>query len=1160
MNSFFSSLTVSQARRIPQTQPLVWLVALALQAIMPNQASAQASTQAPAQETLLLRQPSVHGQRVVFAYGGDLWTASTLGSAGGEAKRLTSHVGLESTPMFSPDGSMIAFTGEYDGNTDVFVVPSTGGSPTRLTFHPAADLLAGWSPDGKSVLVRSNSHSNSPRYGKLFKVKFDAKLDASMPEPLPLPMAERGAYSPDGTKLAYNAIGDAFNTWKRYGGGQKSAIRIVDLKTLDYETIPQAKANGTGDNNSNPNNNSNDTRCIWLGETVYFLSDRDRTMNIYAYNTRSKATEQITRHNDYDVKFMHGNGNLISYEQGGRIHLLDVATKSAKPLAISVAGDQNATRAHYVKAANFINNVALSPSGSRAVIEARGEILTVPAKKGDPRILTNTTGACERDPAWSPDGKTIAYLSDESGEYQLVLHDQTAKEAGYKPRVINLSAATGGNSFYFSPRWSPDGKKILVSDVRLALWLLDVSTSKATLIDKDEYNALNTGGGSSLGGMWSSDSRWITYAKMLAGQMNAVFVYDTNTGKSTQVTDGMSDAVEPVFSRDGKYLYFAASTNMGTNVSWLDMARLDRPVTRSLYAVVLSKADASPFAPESDEESVKASAASSDAASGDKKDDKKDEKKDDKKDDKSAKKPVTIDFAGIQQRIVALPVPDRNYANLQATDGKLFYGEIIPNKPGYTLHAFDMKDRKASVYAEGASSHIVSADGQKLLYGTGFGPAAAYFLVDAKSKPNAGDGKLALDGIEILSEPRAEWEQMYQEVWRIQRDMFYDGAMHGTDWKAMGEKYRPWVKHVAHRADLNFVFAELMGELVCGHSYVNGGDWAQPESVPVGLLGADYEVSSGAGGSFYRIKKIYNGENWNPTLRAPLTQPGVNVSTGDYVLAVNGRALAATGANAQNLYAAFEKTADKQTTLTVNSRPTLDGARTVVVVPVASETALRNREWIESNRRYVDSASGGKLAYVYMPNTGYDGFVSFNRYYFSQLDREGVVLDERFNGGGFVADYVIDMLNRPLLAGWESRYGKRFVSPRASIFGPKVMIVNEYAGSGGDAMPQYFRRRGLGKIIGKRTWGGLVGISGYPPLLDGGSVTSPSFGTTSPDSQWEVENTGVQPDLDVEMDPKICAAGRDPQLERAVQTALDELRAKPVKQLSRPAPPAKAKW
>jgi tricorn protease len=1114
------------------------------------------------QETLLLRQPSVHGSRVVFAYGGDLWTASVQG---GEAKRLTSHVGFESSPMFSPDGTMIAFTGEYDGNVDVFVVAADGGSPTRLTFHPAADLLAGWSPDGKSVLVRSNSHSNSPRYGKLFKVK----LDASMPEPLPLPMAERGAYSPDGSKLAYNAIGDAFNTWKRYGGGQKSAIRIIDLKTLEYETIPQAKANGTGDNNSNPNNNSNDTRCLWLGEVVYFLSDRDRTMNIYAYNTRTKATEQLTRHTDYDVKFMHGNttqsGNQIAYEQGGRIHLLDVTTKTAKPLSIKVAGDQTATRPRYVKAASFVNNFALSPSGNRAVFEARGEILTVPAKKGDVRNLTTTTNACERDPAWSPDGKHVAYFSDASGEYQLVLHDQvqSTKETSYKPRSIMLGAGTGGNSFFFTPRWSPDSKKILVSDVRLNLWLVDVASGKATLLDKDEYNALNTSGGNSLGGAWSGDSRWVAYSKRLAGQMQAVFVYDSNNGKSTQITDGMSDAVEPVFSRDGKYLYFAASTNVGTNVAWLDMARLDKPVTRSLYAVVLSKADASPFAPESDEESAKASSASGDAASGDKKDDKKDEKKDDKKDDKAgdkAKKPVTIDFAGIQQRIVALPVPDRNYANLQTIDGKLLFGEFIPNKPGYTLNAFDMKDRKASVYAEGVSNHIVSADGTKLLYQTGFGAAAAYFIVDAKSKPNAGDGKLALETMEVLSDPRAEWEQMYQEVWRIQRDMFYDGAMHGTDWKAMGEKYRPWVKHVAHRADLNFVFAELMGELVCGHSYVNGGDWAQPETVPVGLLGADYEVSSGAGGSFYRIKKIYNGENWNPSLRAPLTQPGVNVSVGDYVLAVNGRPLVAAGANAQNLYAAFEKTADKQTTLTVNSRPTLEGARTVVVVPVASESNLRNRDWIESNRRYVDSASGGKLAYVYMPNTGGEGYTSFNRYYFSQLDREGVVLDERFNGGGLVADYVIDMLNRPLLAGWESRYGKTFVSPRASIFGPKVMIVNEYAGSGGDAMPQYFRRRGLGKLVGKRTWGGLVGISGYPPLLDGGSVTSPSFGTISPDSQWEVENTGVQPDIEVEVDPKICATGRDPQLERAVQTALDELRAKPVKQLARPAPPAKAKW
>jgi tricorn protease len=1082
-------------------------------------------------ETLLLRQPSVHGNRVAFAYGGDLWTASTQG---GEAKRLTSHIGLESSPMFSPDGSMIAFVGEYDGNTDVFVMPSEGGSPTRLTFHPGADALAAWSPDSKSVLIRTNSHSNSPRYGKLFKVS----LTASMPEALPLPMAERGAYSPDGTKLVYNAIGDAFNTWKRYGGGQKAPLRIIDLKTLEYETIPSANANGGV-------NNSNDTRSLWLGDVVYFLSDRTRIMNIFAYNTKTKAIEQITKHTDYDVKFMHGNGTSIAYEQGGRIHLLDVQSKTAKPLSVSVQADLNAVRSHYIKAAKFINNFDVSSGGARAVFEARGEILTVPVKKGDIRNLTNTTSAAERSPAWSPDGKHIAFFSDASGEYALHIQEQSGKE---KPRVITLTTSGSPASFFFAPRWSPDSKKITFADVRLQIWLLDVASGKLTLADKDEYNELNTSGGGIETPRWSPDSKWMMYSKRLPGQMNAVFVYDVSTGKTTQITDGMSDASDAVFSRDGKYAFFAASTNVGTNVGWLDMARLERPVTQSIYAICLSKDTPSPLAPESDEETVKPA---SDEASGEKNNDKKDEKKDDKKDDKSAKKesrPETkIDFAGISQRIVALPVPDRTYANLQTADGKLFFGEFIPNKTGYTLNVFDMKDRKSTVFAEGVSAHVVSADGAKMLYQTGVGAAASYFIVETKAKPNGSDGKLAVENVEVYSDPAEEWAQMYQEVWRIQRDMFYDPQMHGTDWKAVGEKYRPWLKHVAHRADLNYVFAELMGELVVGHAYVNGGDWAQVETVPVGLLGADYEITSG----FYRIKTIFNGENWNPSLRAPLTQPGVNVNVGDYVLAVNGRPLT----SAQNLYSLFEKTADKQTTLTVNSRPSMDGARTVTVVPTSTEAGLRNRAWIENNRRFVDSVSKGKLAYVYMPNTGFDGYQSFNRYYFSQLDRDGVVLDERFNGGGFVADYVIDMLSRPILAGWESRYGKQFLSPRASIYGAKVMIVNEYAGSGGDAMPQYFRRRGLGKLVGKRTWGGLVGISGYPPLLDGGSVTSPSFGTISPEGAWEVENVGVTPDFDVEVDPKLSAQGRDAQLEKAIEVALKELQANPVKRPSRPAPP-----
>jgi tricorn protease len=1087
------------------------------------------------EETLLLRQPTVSAGHVAFVYAGDIWVADR---DGGSPRRLTVNPGIESTPMLSPDGARIAFTGNYDGNVDVYTIPIVGGSPTRLTSHPGDDAVVGWTPDGKRILFSSTRASTTNRYSRLFTVS----VEGGPAEPLPLPMAERAAFSPDASRIAYTPIRDAFQTWKRYRGGRTTPIWLFDLKTYDYVEIPHERAT--------------DTNPIWLGDRVYFLSDRNHTMNLFAYDTRAKKVSQVTRHTDFDVKSASAGGGVIIYEQAGRLHVLNPETGKLQTLKIRVAPDLPYTRPHYEKAPLAIRNADLSPTGVRAVFEARGDIFTVPAKKGDIRNLTETPGACERDPAWSPDGKWIAYLSDASGEYQLMLREQTGFE---KPKIVSLGDAT----FYYTPRWSPDSQKILYTDKRLRLSYLRLDKKEPVLIDTDTYDHIQR----SFDAVWSPDSRWIAYLKRLDSQLRAVFVYELATGKRHQVTDGLSDAESPCFSRDGLHLFFAASTNVGLNVGWQDMSSYERPMRKSLYAVVLNKEKPSPFAPESDEETVGAEAKkeaapkSAEKAETKKKDASKEGKPKKGAEGKAAEetKPVEvrIDLENLDQRIVALPLPARNYSELQsAADGKLFYlvlserthQEASENPEGHSLYRFDMKERKEKPYMEKVRAYWISHDGKSLLYR---GPLSTFGIVKTADEPKPGDGRLDLARMDIYVVPRAEWTQMFNEAWRIERDFFYAANMHGADWAAVREKYRPFLAHVGHRSDLNYLFAEMFGELVVGHAYVSGGDMPETERVAGGLLGADYEIAGG----FYRFKRIYSGENWNPDLRAPLTEPGVKVAEGDYLLAVNGEPLKAP----TDVFSLFEKTADRQTVLKVNSKPTLEGARTLTVVPIADESALRNRAWIEGNRRKVEELSKGRVAYVYMPNTAEAGYTYFNRYYFAQLEREAVVIDERFNGGGSLADYIIDMLSRPVLCYWATRDGKPFSTPGASLYGPKVMIVNEYAGSGGDAMPLFFRRRGLGPLVGKRTWGGLVGIYNYPALMDGGRVTAPRMAIFSPDGKWEVENEGVSPDVEVEMTPKLVIEGRDPQLEKAVEVVLNELKQHPVKRPPRPADPNRVK-
>ena len=1053
-------------------------------------------------ETLLLRQPTINGQGIVFVYGGDLWTVP---SSGGEARRLTSHPGEELWPKYSPDGSYIAFSAQYDGNMDVFVIPTEGGVPKRLTYHPAPDLVVGWNPDGKRVVFDSGRHSYSGRFPKLFTVE----ISGGFPQALPMPMAWLASYSPDGSQIAYTPLPNAFNTWRKYRGGQTTPIWLFNFADNSIKEVPHQ--------------NASDTFPMWIGDTICFLSDREGTMNLFACDIKSEQVKRLTDHTTFDIKSASAGGGLIVYECGGHLYVLDPTSGKANKLSVRVPAELINLRPRYIEVEKQILSLDLSPTGVRAAFEAHGEVLTVPAKKGDIRNLTQSPGACDRYPAWSPAGKRIAYFSDASGEYELYIVDQKATE---KPTRINL----GTPNFYYSPRWSPDGKKLAYTDKHLHLYYIDLDKKQPVLVDTDTYSHPER----SLDPVWSPDSNWIAYAKRLDNHLRAIFLYSLEKGEAYQVTDGMSDANSPVFDRNGKYLYFAASTNVGLTTGWLDLTSLDRRVIRNIYVAVLRKELPSPLAPESDEEKEEVE---------------KEKKEEPKKEppEKKEEAEFRIDLENLDQRILALPMPPGDYSHLSAgEEGILFYLEALePGRQKYNLHRFDMKEREAKPFLTGINAFDISHDGKRILYAS----EGVWGIVNSSGKVNVGDGKINTAAMEVRINPRAEWKQMLREAWRINRDFFYDPGMHGIDWAKIYDRYAAFLPYVAHRSDLNFLIGGMIGELQVGHAYVEGGEYPKVERVPGGLLGTDYEIVEGR----YRIKKVYSGLNWNPDLRAPLTEPGTNVKEGDYILRVNGRELKAP----TNIYSLFEKTAGKMVTLTVNSKPLEEGSRTVTVVPVADEMSLRNRDWVEGNRRLVDKLSNGRVSYVYLPNTAGAGYIYFNRYYFAQLGKEGLVVDERFNGGGQAADYIVDMLGRPLLSYWSTRDGKDFPTPLGSIFGPKAMIINEYAGSGGDALPWYFRRRELGPLIGKRTWGGLIGVYDYPPLMDGGYVTAPRLAFWNPEGEWDVENIGVSPDIEVEMTPAEVIAGRDPQLEKAVEVVLEAIKKQPFKRPPRPPYPIK---
>ena len=1057
----------------------------------------------------LLRNPTVSQNQIAFEYANDLWIVDR---EGGEARRLTNGVGHESGPHFSPDGTQVAFTGEYDGNVDVYVIPAAGGVPRRVTYHPGPDVVIGWTPDGKRILFNSRRDSYADS-GQLYTIA----LDGALPEVLPLPTAEDGSFSPDGTHLAYAPVFQWQAAWKRYRGGQTEKIWVADLSDSSVVKIPRE--------------NSNDFNPMWAGGKIYFLSDRNGPVSLWAYDAGSGKVTEIVKNNGLDFKSASAGGGAIVYEQFGSLFLVDLKSGKSRHVDIRISADLPEVRPHFEKlTVAKIENSTISPTGQRALFEAHGEILTIPAEKGDIRNLTNSPSVADRDPSWSPDGKSIAYFSDESGEYALHIRDQNGLGQAKK---IDLGKPP---SFFYSPVWSPDSKKIAFSDKRLNLWYVDLDKKTPVRIDTDLYDSP----GYRFDPNWSPDSRWIAYTKQLHNHLHAAFVYSVPDAKSTQVTDGLSDTLSPAFDQSGKYLYFLASTDVALSAGWIDMSSIAHPVTSNVYVMVLRKDQSSPLSPESDDEK----------AAADSKDDKaKAKEKTEAKDEKKTPAEVRIDFDNIGQRILAVPLPEKNYSQVVAGKEGVLYAvenplvQVAPGPPQLIVSKFDFKTRKTEKILENVNVFKLSANGEKMLFKQG----EQWTIAAADKTPKPGDGVLKLAGMEVYVDPRAEWKQMYQEVWRIERDFFYDPHFHGLDLKAAAEFYAPYEASIASRSDLNYLFEEMLGNMTVGHMFVGGGTQPEVPKIKVGLLGADYKIENGR----YRFAKVYNGENWNPKLQAPLTQPGVNVAAGEYLLAVRGRELHA----GDNLYSFFEETAGQQVVMKVGPNPDGSGSREVTVVPVDNEQGLRHLAWIEGNRRKVDSLTNGKVAYVHLPDTALGGFTSFNRYFFAQIGREGAILDERYNHGGDIADYIIDYLNRKPMGRIATREGEDITDPTQAIYGPKVMIVNQFAGSGGDAMPWYFRKAALGPLVGMKTWGGLIGIGGYPTLIDGGHVTAPRWAFYGLKGEWEVENHGIMPDVEVDQDPKLVREGHDPQLERAVAVEMELMKKNPPASYKKPAYP-----
>jgi tricorn protease len=1059
-----------------------------------------AATPAFAQiDARMFRQPAVSADKIAFVYAGDIWLVP---KAGGTAVRLSSPPGEESFPRFSPDGSKLAYSADYDGNTDVYVVATAGGTPLRLTHHPMPDRVIGWHPDGRRILFASGRESGRQRYNQFYLVG----VDGGMPEKLPVPYGEFGAFSPDASRFVYMPMSQDFRNWKRYRGGWAPDLWVFDLKSFASRNIT--------------NNPANDAQPMWYRNTIYFISDRgaEQRNNIWAEDLGSGAVRQVTQFNDFDITFPSIGPDAIVFQKGGRIFLLALAGEKVTEVPIRVVTDQSTVRAHIAKADELATAPSLSPTGRRAAFEARGDIVTVPAEYGAIINVTRTSGVADRYPRWSPDGKTIAYWSDRSGEYELTF--RSADGSGAERKVTSLGAG-----FRYPPQWAPDSMKVAFVDQAMRIRVYDAASGKVTDVDKspdwlaqDDLESFRV--------RWSPDSRWLAYARPAATSNYAIFLFDTRSATLHQATSGYLNDRQPVFDPEGKYLFYASDRAFDPVYGTFDNTWTYANPTQ-IVAVPLRKDVKSPLAARNDAESP---ATDTDPHAD------KDKKAVEKPPDKPAPPAnVDIDLDRFEARSVVLPPKSGSYAELQSVKGKLVYRRT----PRAGVHEdqspivyFDFEEREEKTILEDADGFEVSFDGKKMLVAS----KKKFAVVEVKEKQKF-EKPLNLADIEVPVDPRAEWRQLFMDTFRFERDFFYDPGMHGVNWSAMKERYATLLDDAVTRWDVNWIIGEFLGELNASHTYHGGGDLEHGPDRSIGMLGVDWELANGA----YRVKRIVRGGPWDTGVRSPLDEPGVDVKEGDYVLAVNGRPLD----TAADPWASFEALGKKTVVLTVNGSPSPAGARQVVVTCLDDETDLRFKAWIEERRQLVDKATGGKVGYIYVQSTGTDAQNELMRQFMAQWKKDGLIIDERWNSGGQIPDRFIELLHRPILAYWAVRDATAQQWPPIAHRGAQVMLINGWSGSGGDAFPFYFREAGLGPLIGTRTWGGLIGISGAPPLVDGGNITVPTFRMFDPAGKWFAEGHGVDPDIPVDEDPGQLARGTDPQLQRAIEEVTKRMAALP---------------
>ena len=1084
---------------------LIVLCALGLAAAPAARAADPVEAAPDFTDARLLRMPDIHGDTIVFVYAGDLWTVPT---GGGQAVRLTGSVGYLSQPKFSPDGRSIAFTGNYDGNEDAYTVPVGGGEPVRLTWHPGDDRVIDWQPDGKSVRFQSGRESRTGRDLQLFTVAADGGLPARMI----LPTGGLSSYSPDGGRIAFNRISRELRTWKRYKGGMAQDVWVYDFAKNDTQRLTDWI--GT------------DNFPMWHGDTIYFTSDRTGRLQIWAHDLKTGQQRQVTDHDEYDVKHPSLGPDAIVYENGGWLHVLDLATEKSRRVKVTLRSDNTAARPGLRGVADLIGGGDLAPDAKRAVFEARGDIFTVPAEKGDVRNLTATPGIRERDAVWSPDGRQVAYLSDRSGEYQVCL--RAADGSGDEKQLTKKAEA-----WQYGVAWSPDSKHLLMSDAAMNLWLIDADSGAQKKIDQGLSDDIQQYA-------WSHDSAWIAYSKAEANGFRSIFLYQLDGGKVHRVTSDFTDDTAPCFDDEGKYLFFASSRNFNPTLGGYDLNPIWADMD-GIYVVTLRADLPNPFPPESDEVEIK-----DEDADKDKDEDEDAETKDGKdgKDKKEQAEPLVIDVEGLADRMVALDVAPGNYYSLSFGDGNLFYmsrpfaagGGRGNGRASAAIKIYDLKEREEKTVLSPADGFTLAADGKKLLYAA----KGSFGIIDAKAEQKPAEKPLRTGELEARVDPRAEWRQMFRDAWRQERDFFYDPGMHGVDWQHMYERYGQLIPYVSHGADFSYVVGELIGELNSSHSYVRAGDMPRPERIGTGLLGADFGLDAGSGR--YTLARILTERDWNGGAETPLHVPGNEVNPGDFLLKVDGVELKAP----VNPYSLFEGKVGKQVVLELAPKADGKDSRTVTVVPIADESDLRYEAWVQGNRRKVDELSGGKIGYLHLPNTAVGGQQGFAKGYYPNLRKEGLIIDERFNGGGFIPDFFMNILRQKLVNLWKPRHGQDWRTPGTAFLGHLAMISNGYAGSGGDALPYYFKYYELGPVIGTRTWGGLVGISRGIRLMDGGSVTFPEFGLFNTQGQWDVENYGVDPTIPVDNLPHQEIAGRDPQLEKAVEVLLQKIKDEPV--------------